>query len=380
MNVLYSREKIPASITKSIFLAGPTPRSSNVKSWRPDALIYLYSVNYNGIVFVPEDRPNGNTEYSYSSQVEWEETCLNIADCILFWIPRSKELPGLTTNHEFGTWCASGKVVLGCPDSALSVTYQKYYAAKYKIPTASTLNTTLDNAITMLGAGAARTNGEIYVPLLIWNLSSFQSWYCNHKSLGNTLHNARLLYRYGVRKMTFLWILKVSIYIAKENRYKTGEFVIARPDISSVMLWYKCNNILDSQIVLVKEFRSAAKTKDGFVRELPGGSDFTNEDAATVAIKEVCEETGFTIEQNRLIDHGQRQLMATLSSHTNHLYEVQLTMTELEWFKAQKGIVHGCVQESERTFVEIYTIGELMNEELTDWSTLGQILSIANKK
>jgi hypothetical protein len=45
----------------------------------------------------------------------------------------------LTTNDEFGTWKKSGKVVFGAPEDAWRVKYQLYYADKYNIPTARTL-------------------------------------------------------------------------------------------------------------------------------------------------------------------------------------------------------------------------------------------------
>lgn len=43
---------------------------------------------------------------------------------------------------------------------------------------------------------------------------------------------------------------------------------------------------------------------------------------------------------------------------------------------AQNGIAHGNIEDSERTFVEIYTIQELVDSPITDWSTLGQIMVV----
>ena len=42
------------SLKKSIFLAGPTPRSKEVKSWRPEAIRLLKEKGFDGVVFVPE--------------------------------------------------------------------------------------------------------------------------------------------------------------------------------------------------------------------------------------------------------------------------------------------------------------------------------------
>ena len=81
-----------------IFLAGPTPRNHSVKSWRHEALQILARMKYNGFVFVPEPFAK-----DYDTQVEWEWNGLNIADIVVFWIPRNMEdMLGLTTNVEFG--------------------------------------------------------------------------------------------------------------------------------------------------------------------------------------------------------------------------------------------------------------------------------------
>lgn len=166
MRVVYAHEPLPASITKSIFLAGPTPRSGDVESWRPEALKVLAKLGYDGVVFVPEPRSG---EFEPAGHIEWEEDCLNVADCIAFWIPRvMATMPALTTNVEWGAWCDSGKVVLGTPPEAVHVGYHQYYASKYHVPVATTLEETLKLALFMVSEGAVRTGGEREVPLYIW--------------------------------------------------------------------------------------------------------------------------------------------------------------------------------------------------------------------
>src|SRR3989344_6490668 len=116
MQIVYALEPLPETINKSIFLAGPTPRSQDIKSWRPEALAILEKLSYDGVVFVPESRNGQWQESEYVNQIEWEEYCLNVADCIVFWIPRAMDtMPALTTNIEWGVWCNSGKAVLGVP-------------------------------------------------------------------------------------------------------------------------------------------------------------------------------------------------------------------------------------------------------------------------
>lgn len=43
MKICYSDQLIDSSV----FLAGPTPRSIDVASWRPDALVILEDLGYN---------------------------------------------------------------------------------------------------------------------------------------------------------------------------------------------------------------------------------------------------------------------------------------------------------------------------------------------
>jgi hypothetical protein len=68
MQVVYSREPFPNQVTKSIFLAGPTPRAAGVQSWRQEALVTLKALGYDGHVFVPEDR-GGKARFDYDDQV-----------------------------------------------------------------------------------------------------------------------------------------------------------------------------------------------------------------------------------------------------------------------------------------------------------------------
>jgi 8-oxo-dGTP pyrophosphatase MutT (NUDIX family) len=381
MQVVYTGEEAPKTLTKSIFLAGPTPRNKQEQeSWRPDALKILEDKGYDGVVFIPEDR-KGEFKLEYDDQVGWEETHLNMADCIVFWVPRdltpdSKGYPKMaafTTNVEFGAWAASGKIVFGAPPQATKNSYLKHYCEKYNVPVGDTLTETLDHAMEMLGDGAERSDGEREVPLFIWKTDSFQSWYKAQTSAGNRLDHARLDYNFRPRykNFVFLWILKVDVYVAEEDRNKNNELVLARTDISSVLLYH------GDEVIVVREFRSPASTEDAFITELPGGSSGKDGEAPEVtAAHEVQEETGFYLQPERLKFIGARQMAGTLSSHKSHLFAAELTKDELNWFKSQKGVVHGNVEDSEKTYIEVTSIDDLIKENRLDWSSLGMILSV----
>jgi 8-oxo-dGTP pyrophosphatase MutT (NUDIX family) len=162
------------------------------------------------------------------------------------------------------------------------------------------------------------------------------------------------------------------MWVAAEQRAKTNEFLLARPDISSVLLYQPAQRLDDIRVVLVREFRSPARTPDGFVWELPGGSSMKpGLEGAALASEEVREETGLAIAAGRLRSAASRQLAATFSSHHAHLYTAALTATEL----AAAAGVHGVAADSERTSVHVVTVGEIRARSLVDWSTMGMILS-----
>lgn len=126
MNVRYSDEEPLKQLENAIFLAGPTPRSSEVHSWRPEALRILRDeLQYKGIVCVPERR-DWAVKFAYEDQVEWEYASLSHSTAIAIWVPRCMQtMPALTTNVEFGYWLAKSphRVVYGRPDGAPNTRY-----------------------------------------------------------------------------------------------------------------------------------------------------------------------------------------------------------------------------------------------------------------
>lgn len=108
---------------KSIFLAGPTPRSKDIISWRKMACELLRLNGFDGVVYVPEFSDNSEKE-DYTDQAMWERSALIDSTVILFWIPRDlKDLPAFTTNVEFGYYIHTGKIIYGRPENAVKTKY-----------------------------------------------------------------------------------------------------------------------------------------------------------------------------------------------------------------------------------------------------------------
>lgn len=419
MITVYTHGALPSVQNKAIFLAGPTPRSRETRSWRPEALRILRDeLGYTGHVFVPEAE-DGVWKNDYTGQVEWEDAGLNQADIIVFWIPRDMSLDSenkprmaaQTTNDEFGFWKGKdpGRLIVGIPPTADNANYQRHYAAKLLIPLYTDLKATLQAAVERLGDGVERQGGECQVPLHIWNARSFQGWLWAQKKVGNRLDASRIEWAFRTKdgKNTFCWAMKVNVFVASENRNKTNEFVLSRTDTSSICAWHRgipikcvcdwgrvydqeyshstcklCNGLGEIftreniQIVLVREFRSPSTSDDAFVWELPGGSSFKpNQDPLSIAAEELHEELGLIVDPKRLKQHVARQAAATFSAHKVHLFSLELSDNEWDKMRYQEhvGEIHGVAEDSEVTYTRVRKLSDIRKERLVDWTTLGMI-------
>lgn len=133
----------------SIFLAGPTPRSSKVASWRPEAFRLLADMVPPGeILRVASPEAARWAETDYDAQVAWEWTALNRSRVVAFWVPRVlRTMPAFTTNVEFGMMLGRRPCVLGYPPKARKMSYLDWHAERTGTPVYSTLEKTLGAAM-----------------------------------------------------------------------------------------------------------------------------------------------------------------------------------------------------------------------------------------
>ena len=118
MDVVYSGDSYD-SLKKSIFLAGPTPRSKDVLSWRNEAIKLFLDNGFDGTLVIPEreDKPYYEKEDNYE-EIKWDLKALMDSDVVMMWIPRGSDMLGLSSNVEFGYLLNKGNMIYGRPNEA----------------------------------------------------------------------------------------------------------------------------------------------------------------------------------------------------------------------------------------------------------------------
>ncbi|MFI5620933.1 nucleoside 2-deoxyribosyltransferase domain-containing protein [Streptomyces sp. NPDC051567] len=195
VDVVHVGQDPPASWAAAVYLCGPTPVDPAEPSWRPDAVAALRAA-WTGTgrlaVFLPEPVPGGGYP-AYEDQIAWEEDAMRRSDVILFWIPRDMaRLPGLVSNIKWGTWCGSGRAVLGAPPEAERMAYLLYFAGALGVPVERTVEGAAAAALRAVGPGEERTGGERSVPLAVWRSREFRAWYAGRREAGDRLLDARV--------------------------------------------------------------------------------------------------------------------------------------------------------------------------------------------
>ncbi|OPZ79296.1 MAG: hypothetical protein BWY78_00132 [Alphaproteobacteria bacterium ADurb.Bin438] len=206
MKKVFYVDGIPNEITKSIFLAGPTPRNGACKSWRQDAIRILEEKGYDGTVIIPEAKDfTGNYDnLEYQGIIDFERARLNLCDVILFWVPRSDLLPAFTTNIEYGNFIKTGKIVIGAPKDAPKTGYLRYMASERNMPFFDSLEDTINETLKVIGNGVLRQKDEVLVPLNIYNDEYFKNW---HKGLENKEITSLVTEFYNDKN----WLIRVDL-------------------------------------------------------------------------------------------------------------------------------------------------------------------------
>jgi hypothetical protein len=213
VTVVYANEQPPEAWDASLFVAGPMPRTTDVPSWRPEALAAVEAA-WTGdgelVVFMPEPRNGKPLRYDHHT---WEDRWLAMVDVIVFWVPRDMQhLPGMTTNVEFGRWEASGRIVLGAPPNAAHVGYLRDCAARNGAPITATLDDAAAAATAMIGKGGRRNAVERQIPLPVWNHREFQTWLTARRQAGDMLIGARVLWLQQDKNRTPIrWVLNAQL-------------------------------------------------------------------------------------------------------------------------------------------------------------------------
>lgn len=376
MRIFRTGDTFPSTTTSSIFLLGPVDRDDPYTGWQEEALSLLKAKGYKGDVFVPI--PEFPTKLSFQEIVAWEQKARNRADIKLIWVPRTPDLPGFTTNVEFGEDYKNKNIVFGTPPGALSVRYLKKLAGQQNLPVYETLQETVDAAFFKAGAGVTRYGGECSVPAYIFKNPSFQTWYKRLQANQHRLDGVEVLWTHFVGKeknFLFSFALHVDVQVEGENRNKDNEFVLFRPSMSVVIGKEAGKSLELTRLVIINEFRSPCA---GHVTESPGGSSFKpNADPKETAAKEFEEETGIAVHPSRVEYHSTRQVASTFGAHEVHLFWVDLPSEQIDALEKSidSGKTFGNRSETELTYVKILRVPDLWNTNM-DFAMLGMYWSV----
>jgi len=362
-----------------------------------------WGLENNTVVFLPgvppDGRPDGNRNEITSEEVKWEQESVELSDKIIFWISAQDSVDDISRClMNFGRWASSGKVIFGVEKSeSLESKQREVGVSSRKALLEQILGLARTEGITENDSLAAcfemykekttnvalRTGFERNVPLHVWNHVAFQDWYGNMTRVGNRLDGAQFKWAFCVGKnkaYTLYWVLHVNIWVTSEGRHKSNEIVLARSDIKCVFPYYIPEggefSELDCEVVLIKEFRSPCRTEDGFIHELPGGSAFKKQAPLVEALEELKEETGLVVDdESRMTNHGARQLAGTTSAHQAHLFSIKLNKEEIEYCRenAANKTSLGNASETEKTYLEVHKLGDLLKTNKIDWCVLGMI-------
>ena len=356
-------EPIPESFERSVFVA-----CAAGAAWESESLAALTDSGLeDGVVIVGDAAPE---------LAAWREAALKLSDAVVCWAGSDPQgsRPGMA--ELVCRLGSSGKLFLGG-----SSPWAEALAAQFPQLSAQPDLASLMGAVwKMVKAGAARTGAEREVPLMIWRTPPWGLWYESQKAAGNRLDGAKVEWTFRVGPggaFVLFWAIHADIHVTTEKRNKSNEVVIARPDVCCTLAYTPGTNMLDTEIIVIKEYRSPVRNEAGFVYELPGGSSFKpNTDVYKTAADELFEETGIRVEKSRLRKEMSRQAAASVTTHHVHLFSVKLSAGEMDVARkcAEEKTAYGNEYETERTYIEIVTLREALPAGKVDFNTLGMVM------
>lgn len=365
-------EALPPAFAASVYVAGGAS-----PAWLDELLAQLAGAAFDGVIFVPEVR-SGAAIADANRHEAWCSEALAISDVLVL---HAAEAYTPSTLSLWADWSRTGRMILSGPRSeGLS------RPSAQRLLCADTPADVATLVLKFLRPGAIRRAGERTIPLSLWRSPSFQSWYRALTRAGHFLEEVSVEWTHrsrGIGRPPFLWAVRPRVRVRGERRQLSGEVVIGRADVSVSVLYHRLPETapLDTLVVLVREFRAAVRNRGGFAWMLPGGSAAQagerRSDPRQTAVQEVFEETGLRLppEQLHAVHAGDRQLVASLASYHAQIFRAELTDDQLATLRATaaEGKALGATP-SERCFVSVRRLGDVLQDPDFDWSHLGMLM------
>ena len=368
--VVKRSDPVPERFTRSVFVAG-----ADGAAWEGEILGALARAGLDeGVVFLGDEAPEPGGG-------GWRTQAMAMSDAIVCYVPAAvgeecTMSPYMAT--EIVRWVGTGQLFCGAPEGSWAD--ELCANATHKVVPERSMEALVAKVYKAVSAGVERKAAERQVPLMVWRTPSWKLWYENLLSVGNRLDGAKVDWTFRVGPggvFTLFWAVHANIWVASESRNKSNEVVIARPDVCCTLAYVPGEQLLDTEIIVIKEFRSPCRNEHGFVYELPGGSSFKPQsDVYQTAAEELFEETGIRVDKTRLRKEMSRQAAATVTTHHVHLFSVELTEKEMDVAKkcAEEKTMFGNASETEQTYIETITLREAIPAAKLDFNTLGMIM------